>query len=103
MERGSKKELQASQITMPPGLAYVLMGAAQGCTKVCEKRCVGHNRCNCCWTHGVLLAEKSVVARQSMTIRVLAGHDASESEGEVDAVAHDSARGVGAPPAAAMA
>jgi hypothetical protein len=24
--------------------------AAQGSTRCCEKRCVGHNRCTCCWT-----------------------------------------------------
>ena len=81
MERGSKKDLRSIQITMQPGSAYILMGRAQGVTKVCERRCVGHNRCNCCWTHGVSLDKTSVVARQSMTIRVLAtGNGEGESE-----------------------
>jgi len=81
MERGSKKELRAVQLTMQPGSAYILMGAAQGCTKQCERRCVGHNRCNCCWTHGVLAS--SDVVRQSMTLRVLADEeDSTSSEDE---------------------
>jgi len=84
MERGSKAERRSVQIAMQPGSAYILMGAAQGCTKHCERRCVGHNRCNCCWTHGVLLDEKSVVARQSMTMRVLADTSSGGSEGSDD-------------------
>lgn len=87
MERGSKKDLRSIQISMQPGSAYILMGSAQGCTKQCSRECVGHNRCNCCWTHGVTLDEKSVVARQSMTIRVLAD-DASSKESDDDEQEH---------------
>mmetsp|Transcript_43407 Transcript_43407/g.98060 ORF Transcript_43407/g.98060 Transcript_43407/m.98060 type:complete len:325 (-) Transcript_43407:633-1607(-) len=82
MERGSKKELQSVQLTMQPGSAYILVGAAQGCTKSCERRCVGHNRCNCCWTHGILAA--SNVVRQSMTLRVLADDEDSSSSSSSD-------------------
>jgi len=83
MERGSKKDLRAVQLTMQPGSAYILMGAAQGCTKQCERRCVGHNRCNCCWTHGVLAS--SDVVRQSMTLRVLADEEDSTSSEDEEA------------------
>ena len=84
MERGTKKDLESRHITLPPGSAYVLTGAAQGCTKACERGCVGHNRCNCCWTHGVLVDPDSIAARQSMTLRVLADSD-DESEEEEEA------------------
>ena len=67
---------------MQPGSAYILVGAAQGCTKSCERRCVGHNRCNCCWTHGILAA--SNVVRQSMTLRVLADDEDSSSSSSSD-------------------
>ena len=41
------------KLEMPPGCAYILTGAAQGATRVCERRCTGHKRCECCWTQGV--------------------------------------------------
>jgi len=75
MERGAKKERSSVPVTMAPGSAYVLMGAAQG-------RCPSHITCNCCWTHGIRLNQESVVAQQSMTFRVLAAEDtASDGEG----------------------
>ncbi len=96
MELGTAKDRKVVTRTMPPGSAYVLMGTAQGITKFCERRSVGHNRCNCCWTHGVQLAGS--IARQSMTLRCLAesadmdetsdeeeeGEGEGEEEGEED-------------------
>ena len=82
MEKGSKKELQSVQVQMSAGSAYVLVGKAQGCTRVCDKRCVGHNRCNCCWTHGVQVDKLSTATRQSMTLRVLADSDDESSDDE---------------------
>ena len=67
MEIGPSKAPKVVQVPMPPGSAYVLMGPAQGCTRHCERRSVGHAKCNCCWTHGVRLC--GGIARQSCTIR----------------------------------
>lgn len=83
MEKGSRKELQSVQVEMQPGSAYVLTGVAQGTTKVCERGCVGHNRCTCCWTHGVQVSRESMATRQSMTLRVLADSD-DESDDDDD-------------------
>ena len=83
MERGSKKELKKVELEMAAGCAYVLTGVAQGCTKHCERKCVGHNRCGCCWLHGVRANKETYAARQSMTLRLLADSD-DESEAEDD-------------------
>ena len=45
-----------------------MTGTAQGRTSVCEKHCVAHEMCSCCWTHGVW-NEASALTRQSITIR----------------------------------
>ena len=50
------------QVSMKPGSAYVLTGQSQGTTKFCQKGCIGHNRCNCCWTHGVQVDKLSTVS-----------------------------------------
>ena len=65
---------------LPPGSAFVLTGRAQGSTTVCLKRCVGHARCGCCWTHGVRVAKESIAAQQSLTLRVLADSDDDDSD-----------------------
>ena len=49
MEKGTKRETKTQvKLEMPPGCAYILTGAAQGATRVCERRCTGHKRCECC-------------------------------------------------------
>ena len=63
--------------------AHVLTRAAQGCTKACTRKCVGHSTCSCCWTHGVEMERGASVTRHSMTLRVLA-EDSESSEEEDD-------------------
>ena len=82
--RGPKREIEEVKVEMVAGAAYVLMGHAQGHTRVCQKHCSGHNRCNCCWTHGVRMAPTSTVTRHSMTLRVLADGDSDDEDGEED-------------------
>ena len=84
MEKGPIKALQSVKLALPPGSAYALMGAAQGCTHRCERGLVGHHRCNCCWTHGIRLV--GAMTRQSMTLRALAGakSDVSDSVSDAD-------------------
>ena len=84
MQRGPKREIEEVKVEMVAGAAYVLMGHAQGHTRVCQKHCSGHNRCNCCWTHGVRMAPTSTVTRHSMTLRVLADGDSDDEDGESD-------------------
>ena len=85
MERGSKKDLATVSVDVPPGSAYILTGAAQGSTKACERRTVGHGRCNCCWTHGVRAETASRAGRHSMTLRALAESDDESDGDEMDA------------------
>ena len=36
---------------------------------MCERHCVAHAHCNCCWTHGIW-NESNGLTRQSVTLRV---------------------------------
>ena len=56
-------------VEMPAGSAYILCGVAQGRTGVCQRRCVAHENCSCCWTHGIW-NEASQHTRQSVTMLV---------------------------------
>ena len=99
MQIGSGKEKRSVRVPMQPGSAYVLMGPAQGVTRVCKRKCVGHSSCACCWTHGVDMEAGASVTRHSMTLRVLAededssdedddeGEEGEEGEGAADAAA----------------
>ena len=103
MQIGSGKEKRSVRVPMQPGSAYVLMGAAQGVTRVCKRKCVGHSACACCWTHGVDMEAGASVTRHSMTLRVLAededSSDDDDDEGEEgeegEAVADAAAKGEG--------
>ena len=82
MERGvQKKERERVSLQIQPGAAYLLVGSAQGVTRACERRCTGHNMCNCCWTHGIRLDQTAAAARQSLTLRVLADDDDDDAAG----------------------
>lgn len=94
MERGPKKDQEQKTLTMPPGSAFVLTGRAQGSTTVCLKRCVGHARCACCWTHGVRVSKESIAAQQSLTLRVLADSDDEDSDRGEDDVEDEQDDGV---------
>ena len=80
MQIGSGKEKRSVRVPMQPGSAYVLMGPAQGVTRVCKRKCVGHSSCACCWTHGVDMEAGASVTRHSMTLRVLAEDDEDSSD-----------------------
>jgi len=84
MQIGSGKEKRSVRVPMQPGSAYVLMGAAQGVTRVCKRKCVGHSACGCCWTHGVDMEVGASVTRHSMTLRVLAEDDEDSSDEDDD-------------------
>ena len=53
MQRGPKREIEEVKVEMVAGAAYVLTAQAQGRTAWGEKRCVAHESCGCCWTHGI--------------------------------------------------
>ena len=55
--------------TLPAGSAYLMTGKSQGRSEVCQRHCVAHEFCTCCWTHGVW-NEQSQQTRQSITLRV---------------------------------
>ena len=59
---------------------FVAAGNAQGVTRVCKRKCVGHSACACCWTHGVDMEAGASVTRHSMTLRVLAEDDEDSSD-----------------------
>jgi len=86
MEIGKGPTKRVAKVPMQPGSAYVLMGAAQGCTRVCKRKCVGHSTCTCCWTHGVDMVPGASVTRHSMTLRVL-NEDSDDSDDDDDAEA----------------
>ena len=100
MQRGPKRDIEEVKVTIEAGSAYVLMGAAQGNMRACKKHTTGHNRCNCCWTHGVRTAPTSTVTRHSMTLRVLADGDSDDDESDDD---EEAASPAAASPAAAAA
>ena len=91
MQLGSGKEKRSVRVPMQPGSAYVLMGAAQGVTRVCKRKCVGHSSCACCWTHGVDMEAGASVTRHSMTLRVLAEDEDSSDEEDEEADDDDEA------------
>lgn len=84
MEIGKGPTKRVCKIPMEPGSAYILMGAAQGCTRVCKRKCVGHSTCTCCWTHGVDMVPGASVTRHSMTLRVLNEDSDDDSDGDED-------------------
>ena len=107
MEKGTKRETKTQvKLEMPPGCAYILTGAAQGATRVCERRCTGHKRCECCWTQGVRVSSGAIGARQSLTLRVLADSDdesSDDEDDEADDVEDEAKPAVAARPAPASA
>ena len=89
MEIGSGKEKRSVRVPMLPGSAYILMGPAQGCTRACKRKAVGHGSCSCCWTHGVDMEQGASVTRHSMTLRVLAEDEDSDEDDEEENAAAD--------------
>jgi len=71
MRRGlAKSEHDRVDIALPAGACYVITRAAQGRTQHCLAAKVAHQRCACCWRHGVQTDRDGLVTRQSITIRV---------------------------------
>jgi len=69
MEKGVLPNRETVDTRLPAGSAYIICGRAQGRTEVCEKKCVAHAMCSCCWTHGIW-NESTELVRQSLTLRV---------------------------------
>lgn len=73
MRRGSARAPHdCVDVPLPPGTGYILTREAQGRTEHCAAGKVAHQRCSCCWLHGVQTKRDGFVARQSVTIRVYA-------------------------------
>mmetsp|Transcript_6590 Transcript_6590/g.19247 ORF Transcript_6590/g.19247 Transcript_6590/m.19247 type:complete len:110 (-) Transcript_6590:194-523(-) len=73
MRRGTGKAAEdRADLKLPPGTGYIITGEAQGRTHHCRAGRVAHQRCTCCWMHGVQTLPDGLVARQSVTIRVFA-------------------------------
>lgn len=88
MQRGPNGPTQETLTAdMPAGAAYILTGVSQGRTGVCQRHCVAHEMCSCCWTHGIW-NEASQHTRQSITMRVFNtqwGRDQASSTATADA------------------
>mmetsp|Transcript_21671 Transcript_21671/g.72893 ORF Transcript_21671/g.72893 Transcript_21671/m.72893 type:complete len:543 (-) Transcript_21671:533-2161(-) len=71
MRRGpGRRPEDRADLLMPPGSGYIITGRAQGRTAVCLSGKRAHQRCTCCWMHGVQTLADGMVTRQSITIRV---------------------------------
>lgn len=73
MRRGQGKAAEDKvDIVLPAGASYIITGSAQGRTEHCLAGKVAHQRCACCWRHGVQTDRHGLVTRQSITMRVFA-------------------------------
>jgi hypothetical protein len=71
MRRGQGRSADdCVDIALPAGACYIITRAAQGRTEYCLAAKVAHQRCSCCWRHGVQTNRQGFVTRQSITIRV---------------------------------